>query len=157
MKLLGRGHSIDFGTAATAYGNQATVNVMLNNQNPNDLFGRRGQYGVTINTLVASNQIFLENALPRIEVMDDTYYDDHGALQLYIPNGYLVVFGKRPNNRPLGNYRMTFNAQTGGGGSYMKIVDNTTRDVPRKIVVHRGHNGGPVIYFPSGVIVMKVY
>jgi len=33
---------------------------------------------------------------------------------------------------------------------------NTGTPVPRKIDVHRGHNGGTVIFYPKGVISMKV-
>lgn len=155
-KLLGRGHSVAFNQKARAFANQVTVNNMLANTNAADLGGRRGNMGATLNSLVGDNTIYMENALPQVEVMDDGYYDDYGAFQQFIPNAKVVVVGVRPNGRPVGEYRKTYNVNTNGGGSYMKVVDNMDRDVPREIVVHRGHNGGPVIMFPSAIIVMSV-
>jgi hypothetical protein len=88
--------------------------------------------------------------------MDDGYFDDNGTFQLFIPNGKVVVIGLRPNGRPAGAYRMTYNVTNNGGGSYMFVDDSRGEDVPPQIVVQRGHNGGPVIWFPSAIVVMNV-
>jgi hypothetical protein len=52
---------------------------------------------------------------------------------------------------------MTRNANNPGAapGAYQKVVDNTD-DVPRTVIVHDGHNGGPVVYYPSAICVMTV-
>jgi hypothetical protein len=41
-------------------------------------------------------------------------------------------------------------------GPYMRVIDTGEIVIPRSIEVHDGHNGGPVIYFPSAVVVMSV-
>jgi hypothetical protein len=156
VKLLARGHSVAFNAAARGYANQVTVNNMLANTNSADLAGRRGSAGSTFNSLTNDNTIFTDNALPQIEVMDDGYFDDNGTFQLFIPNGKVVVIGIRPNGRPVGAYRMTYNVTNNGGGSYMFVDDSRGEDVPPQIVVQRGHNGGPVIWFPSAIVVMNV-
>lgn len=155
VKLLGRGHSVDFGSKARAIGNQTTVNNLLGNLNANDLFGKRGPNGSTFNSLTNDNTILLENGLPQVEAFDDGYYDDNNAFQLFIPNNVLVVFGVRPNNRPVGKYRKTYNANTDKPGSFMTLKD-TKGETVRRITVGRGHNGGPVIQFPSAIVIMNV-
>jgi hypothetical protein len=98
-------------------------------------------------------------------VMDDGYYDDDGAWQLLIPDDKVVVFGRRSSGARLGEYRRTRNAQNPGiaPGPYIIVTDNlstgtsnTTTPVPRKVTVHRGHNGGPVIFYGNAVVVMSV-
>ena len=154
-KLLGRGHSVDFGSKATAYGNQLTVNNLLSNQNPSDLFGRRGPNGSTFNSLVGDNSILLENALPQVVAYDDGYYDDNGVFRLFIPDNTMILFGVRPNNRPIGSYRKTYNANGDRPGSFMTIKDTKGEDV-RHITLGRGHNGGPVCWFPSAFVILNV-
>jgi hypothetical protein len=53
---------------------------------------------------------------------------------------------------------MTRNANNPGmaPGRYQKIIDRGENEVPRKIEVHRGHNGGPVIYFPGSIVAMTI-
>jgi hypothetical protein len=155
IKLLQRGHSVDFGSRAVLYVNQTTANNLMNNQNAADLFGRRGMYGATFNSLANDNAILLENGLPQIEVYDGGYYNDQGVFTLYIPNNTGVLVGMRPGGQPVGNYRRTFNAVNNGGGSYMKI-QNETDEVPPRITVQRGHNGGPVVFFPSALVILNL-
>lgn len=155
IKLLARGHSVDFGSKATLYVNQTTANNLMNNQNAADLFGRRGMYGATFNSLANDNSILLENGLPQIVVYDGGYYNDQGVFTLFIPTNTGVLVGGRPGGQPVGNYRRTFNATNNGGGSYMKIVDDED-DVPRRITIHRGHNGGPVVKFPSALVILNI-
>lgn len=154
-KLLGRGHSVDFGSKAIAYGNQLTVNNLLGNLNPNDLFGRRGPNGSTFNSLPADNGILLENALPQVQAYDDGYYDDNGTFRLFIPDNVMILFGQRPNNRPIGSYRKTYNANGDKPGSFMTLRDTKGEDV-RHITLGRGHSGGPVVWFPSAYIILNV-
>ncbi len=40
-------------------------------------------------------------------------------------------------------------------GPYTLVIDRREDEVPRQIQVHDGHNGGPVIYYPSGVVVLS--
>jgi hypothetical protein len=69
----------------------------------------------------------------------------------------VVVIGNRRDGQPIGEYRMTRNANNPGAapGPYMKIVDDPD-EVPRTVAVHDGHSGGPVVYYPSAIAVMTV-
>jgi len=158
VKLLARGHSVSFGRQATAYMNQTTFNYAMNNTNANDIGGKRVAPSVNILELDQINKVLFDNDLPQIEIYDDTYLDDAGTPQLYIPNSKVVVFGARPGGQPLGEYRMTRNANNPnmGPGAYTKVIDTMDREVPRRVEVHDGHNGGPVIFFGSGVVEMSV-
>src|SRR5579872_927778 len=127
----------------------------MGNQNAADLFGRRGMYGATFNSLRDDNAIFLENALPQIEVYEGGYLNDQDVFTLFIPDNKGVLVGMRPGNAPVGAYRRTYNAQSNGPGSYMKIVEDED-EVPTRVVIHRGHSGGPVIYYPNAVVLLNL-
>ena len=159
MKLLGRGRSTSFGAQARAYMNQVTFNNMLSSTNVSDIAGRRT---IGLNALVALNRdevnrVLLGEDLPQVVVYDDGFIDDAGVFQLYIPDGTVVVIGTRPAGQPVGEYVMTRNVNNPGGapGAYVKIVDKAD-EVPREIKVHDGHNGGPALYYPGAVVVMRV-
>lgn len=157
VKLLARGHSVSFGNKAHLYINQTQANYLLENLNAGDLYGRRGTAGSTFNTMADDNRIFFENDLPQIVVYDEGYYDELGVFQLFIPTGKGVLIGGRPNGRPVGNYRMTYNANGNAPGSFMRVVDTGPETPsPRKVIVERGHNGGPVIFFPSAVVLLNI-
>jgi len=113
----------------------------------------------TINNLPALNQLLAGDDLPQIVVYDQGYLaDPGGAFTLYIPNNKVVVVGQRPNNIPVGEYRMVRNAnnQNLAPGAYQKVIDHGDSQVPRKIEVHDGHNGGPALLFPSAIVTMSV-
>lgn len=156
VKLLARGHGVSFGRQAKAYMNAATANALMRNTNASDLGGRRMAGGATFNSLTDNNSIFIENDLGQVIVMDDGYYDESSVFQLYIPNNKVVVIGQRPLGRSVGEYRITRNANNpnAGPGPYTIVVEDD--DPPKHIEVHDGHNGGPVIWYPSAVVVMTV-
>jgi hypothetical protein len=158
VQLLARGHSVDFGQAAVAYMNQATFNSFISNTNTSDLFGRRTAGLGTFNNITQTNELLAGDNLPRIVVYDGGYLDNSGTFQLFIPNNKVVVVGKRPAGQPVGAYRFTRNVNNleTGVGPYTRVVDHGPLKIPRKIEVHDGHNGGPVLYFPSAVVVMTV-
>lgn len=160
VKILSRGSSIVFDNQSVAYGNAVTVNNLMMNTNPEDLFGRRLAMGSTLNSLSDTNGIFLSNDLPRVVPYDEGYLDENGVFQLFIPNNVLILVGRRTSGARIGAYRMTRNANNpdAGPGPYTRVIDNisTTREVPRQINVHDGHNGGPVMYFPSAIVRMTV-
>ena len=76
----------------------------------------------------------------------------------FIPNNKAIVVGKRPAGQPLGEYKMTRNANNPGlaPGAYQKVIDRRDQHVPATIEVHDGHNGGPALFFPSAIVVMNV-
>lgn len=155
VQLLARGHSVSFGPTARAYLNQVTFNKLIANTNANDLFGRKLTFA-TINTVADVNALLAAEGLPQIVIYDHGYLDDSGTFQPWIANDKVVVIGQRPGNQDLGEYRMTRNANNPGAapGAYMKVIDKVD-EVPRNIEVHDGHNGGPVIWFPSAIIVLS--
>lgn len=159
VQLLSRGTSTQFDGGATAYMNRTVANELLGNTNTSDLGARLKTAGV-VPGLGEMNRILLDQGLPQCEVMDDGYYDDNGTWQQFIPNDTVVVVGRRQNGDPLGEYLMTRNANNENlsPGSYISVVDSLTtgNPVPRRFEVHRGHNGGPAIYYPNGVVVMSV-
>lgn len=162
------GHSVDFGGAAIMYMNQFTANNMLNNQNTADLYGRKLAIGATINDIADIKGYWAGQNLPRIQVYDDGYQTgplkSGGVFKKYIPNGTAVVIGVRPGGVPIGEYQMTRNASNGyKPGSYRYVIDrangggsgNAEKRTPANIEIHRGHNGGPAIYYPSAVLIMS--
>jgi hypothetical protein len=76
-----------------------------------------------------------------------------------VPDGYLVVIGKRNNNAQLGEFTLTLNVNNPGHAPtpYARVFDSRdTEAPPRRIEVHRGFNGGPKLWYPSAIVVMKV-
>jgi hypothetical protein len=140
--------------------NRKTVNYLFANTNSGD-FGARLKTAGIIPGLGEANRIFTDQGLPTIEVMNDGYTDAKGVWQYFLPDNKIVVVGQRPNNQPLGEYLMTRNASNANAapGSYVYVWDSMRDNggrPPRRIEVHYGHNGGPVIYYPNGVCVMSV-
>lgn len=163
------GLSVDFGAAATAYMNQVTANNLLNNQNTADLNGRRAAFGATVNDLAAIGSYWAGQNLPKIQVYDQGYQTapiaKGGRYVKYLPDGLVVVVGARPMGARVGEYQLTRNASNGyRPGSYRYVIDrangggegNAQKRTPANIEVHRGHNGGPSIMYPSAVVVMHV-
>jgi len=62
-----------------------------------------------------------------------------------------------PGNEPVGNYWYTRNAVgcTVDSGPWMKLVDTCAREVPRRITIFDGHNGGPMINYPRQLVVFR--
>lgn len=158
VKLLARGHSVSFGGQAVAYANQKTVNAMLLNTNAADLYGRRTQGLGTFNTLSQINGLLTMDDLPGLVAYDEGYLNSAGTFVPFIPDNKVVVVGKRPAGQVVGEYKMVRNANNPGmaPGPYMKVIDHGDEKVPRLIEIHDGHNGGPVIYFPSALVIMSV-
>jgi hypothetical protein len=158
VQLLARGKSVDFSAGAEVWMNQTTFNQFISNSNSADLFGRR-QAGLSlINNITDANALLSGENLPSIRIYDKGYFDETNTFQLFIPNNKAVVIGRRPAGQTVGQYRMVRNANNPGlaPGAYTKIVDNGDNDVPRNIVVHEGHNGGPVLFYGTAIVVMTV-
>lgn len=168
IQLKSRGHSVNFGRKAKCFVNRKTGNDILSNSNATDLYGRRtGQAagpalppGGTLNTLKDVNAVLLDQDLPEIVIYDEGYLSDGtdgnaaGSFQLFIPNGEAVVVGVRPAGQTIAQFRYTRNANNpdAGPGAYMRVIDKGEIQIPRSVEVHDGFNGGPVIFFPSGIV-----
>lgn len=154
IQLLSRGYSVNFGAGARLYVNRTTANNLANNQNSADIYGRRTAGLASPNSLSDMNTIFMGEDLPQIVIYDETYIDDAGAVQLFIPNGQGVLVGVRPAGQTVGQYQMTRNTNNPNmrPGAYMKVIDRGETEVPRSIDVHDGHNGGPALFYPSALV-----
>jgi hypothetical protein len=159
LRLLVRGKSVNFGSGAVARGNAITISAALLNRNPNDIGGMRisqGDFRVgTSITLNDMNTILRNAGSPVLEEYDEGYNrESDGNLITWIPDYVLSIVGRRANGDPLGEYRMVRNVNNpaNAAGRYSKVIDNLDRDVPRKISVHQGHNGGLVLFYPSAIV-----
>lgn len=162
ITLLHRGYSVVFDASATAYMNRSTYFQFINNKNDSDLFGRRKDGLATINNLGALNALLTGDDLPSIKIYDNTYQDENDNPQLFIPDGKVVIVGKRPGNIPVGGYIMTRNASNPSftPGAYTRVTDSADsgmNPVPRMIKVEDGHNGGPAVEYPSSVVIATMY
>jgi hypothetical protein len=157
VQLKSRGYSVNFGSTAKLYMNRTTFNTMLINTNSADLYGRRTSGFGTINGPNQLNELLMTDDLPSIVIYDEGYLDEGGLFQLFIPNNKVVMIGARRDAEAVGEYRMTRNATNPGmsPGAYTKIVDDPN-EIPRSVSVHDGHNGGPVLFYPSAIVVLTV-
>jgi hypothetical protein len=159
LPILARGNSTNFGVKAEAWMTQVTFNNLIGNTNTNDIRGERLDNNRTVESVADVNLVLTRNNLPQIRIYEDGYYDDAGAFHTYIPDTIVLVVGKRANNAPLGKFRMTKNmAAPGGKGVYDKVITRGMLDdepPPPKIDVHRGFNGGPVLFYPKSIFIMQ--
>jgi hypothetical protein len=156
-----RGTSTVFDSGAVALMNLKTVQDMLFNTNPNDLGGMRvamlGLFraGTPLN-LADVNDIFRQQNVPIVQSYDETYITEAGVITKWIPDNVASIVGRRTNGDPVGEYRMVRNMVNGGApGRYEEVLDYTqgpARKIPPSIEVHRGHNGGPVLFYPSAIV-----
>lgn len=161
VKLKHRGHSIQLDGNAAAWMNTLTLNYMLSNTNQADLFGRRSQGLETIEGIDQYNKfIALRDNLPQIKEYDEGYLDNAGAFQTFIPDGVVILIGRRTNGAALGEFTLTRNADNGGASSpLIKVVEHGLKEdqaPPAKIGVYRGFNGGPRVFYANSIVVMKV-
>ena len=157
VALLHRGFSVRFDKAASALMNLDTANDVRLNTNAADLGGKRRDFGATFNSIKDVNEVFLENDLPSLKTYDEGYYDSTGTFQLYIPNSTIIVRGRRLDGASVGEWLQTRNAHNfnQAPGTYMYVEDSMGKSPPRYVRVHRGFNGGPVVEFPSAIVIMQ--
>jgi hypothetical protein len=159
VQLLGRGQSGGFGAGAVAMVNQVTANRLLSNTNDNDLGGKFGNNGLgRVTSINGMNNILSMEGLPTVAVYDDGYYNEAGVWTQWIPDGVVIVIGRRDNGAPIGAFRYTFNVNNPGGepAPYTRVIDRTEDTIPAEIEVHDGFNGGPVIFYPGSIVKMLV-
>jgi hypothetical protein len=157
VRPFARGFSVSFGKRSKAFANTTTITNMLNNQNQNDLGGKRQALGASVLDLESMNRILLANDCPQVEEWDGIWQDDAGANNLDITNGTVVVKGIRLDGAPIGNWINTRNVVNPGfaPGPYYEVFQ-PFQQVPPTVEIHRGVNGGVALYFPSAIVVMKV-
>jgi hypothetical protein len=148
------GQSVSFRAGSFLICNYVTANYLLNNQNANDLFGKRIGGGNTTLTLNDVNNVFVMNDIPSIRVYNGGYIDSTNTWQYFIPNGKLLLVGRRVTGSRIGFYRFTRNVNSPNAAPtpYVRVIDHSVDTVPPVVEVHDGHNGGPVIQFPGSII-----
>ena len=159
VQLLARGHSVNMGATAKAYMNRVTFNNMRTNTNSADVYGRRTAGLGTPNNLELLNSLLTGDDLPQIVIYDDGYLaDTTGIFTPFIPNNKVVVVGQRPAGQSVAKYIMTRNANEPNmaPGAYMYVADFREEGKAPSVGVFDSHNGGPIIQYPSSVIVMSV-
>jgi hypothetical protein len=164
VQNLGVGFGIQFDNSAQAWLNRITANMLLANNNPADLQGRRNAYGATVvNSIPAVNAVLGNEGLPQLNIYDEGYFNDANTFTKFIPDGVVIVIGRRTTGEVIGNYVQTRNAVNDqfAPGPYAFVKDyasaNTVeKRVPPSIEIHQGHSGGPALYFPRAVVKMTV-
>lgn len=105
LKFRGTGASA---MGAKEYMNQTMVNLLLENVNDDDLRGFRSQNFLSLAfSLEELNKINEARGLSTIVPYDEGYIDANGDFQLFIPDGFSVVVGKRPAGQVVGGFGMT--------------------------------------------------
>jgi len=157
VQLKGRGTSARFDVESAAYMNRVTANNLFANTNANDVgkAGLTAWAGSFMGPDVINTQ-FKAQGLPQIQIYDQGYIDDGGNFQPYIPDGKVIFVGVRPGGTPPGHFFHTRNAlgATVGSGAWQKVIDTVEREVPRRIGLYRGFNGGPAIEYPRMIVVL---
>lgn len=161
-KLRHRGHSVSFGRNASLYLNSQDVNSLLSNTNPNDLGAKRVitvGAGAQPMTLADVNRYLIEADLPQIVEYDDSYLDESGAVQMFIPQGYGVLVGAREYGDPVAEFIFTRQAdliRSGsklGDGDFSNIYfDFELKKNPARGISTLAFNGAPAFYFPSAIV-----
>lgn len=150
------GLGYDFGPSSKLFMNFVTLQYLYNNTNANDLFGKRQQFGATINSLADLNQILLQRGLPVIQIVEDSYVDTSGVAQRMIPDGYVVHVGNHwAMGMKAGEFVLTRNGIVPNhvgiyaANGYLPVE-------PKLPYTVRAFNGGPRLNYPNQVKVYKV-
>lgn len=164
VQAKGLGKGVSFGASAMAILNRVTLNKLLSITNTSDIGGRRTLGGGTINSLAEINRILNGEDLPALTVYDEGYYTDANIFTKFVPDDKVIFIGSRTSGEKIGEYLMTRNISNPGygPGSYDFVRDRTgnapdgQKYVPANMEIHRGHNGGPAIYFPGSICILSV-
>lgn len=157
IQLFEEGRSTSFGPNAKAFMNRRTFNNMVANLNANDLAGRRVTGLLSVLNINEINSILLGEGLPQIVIYNDGYFTDASVWTPFIPNNRVVVVASRSNGT-VAEYQMVRNATNPNmePGAYTRVIDTVDREVPRRLEVHDGHNGGPALFYPGDIVNMSV-
>lgn len=151
------------GTCTTYIMNRTTINRLLENRNPNDL--GRGNLSSCCNTMTLEwiNAQLAAQGLGQIVVYDNRWLDDNGGIQLFIPDGAVIIKGCRPDTTQVGHYYLTksmndcLEMKGDSQGMWYYFHDTCGTKIAREITVGAGHNGGPIIEYPEMIISAQVF
>lgn len=158
--LLFRGKGASM-AGARAYANRKTINYLLENSNTNDIRGLLNlQTTITIGTQEV-NKILAMRGLPELIQYDEGYYDANGNFTLFIPDGKIVVVGRRAPGEVIGDFVLTRTAYRLVNGEptpgiWSRIIPPQDDSINPTILVGAGFKGGPRIFYPGSVVAMTV-
>ena len=159
IALVPFGKSVDM-AGSTLWVNQVQMNYLLANRNANDIWGLRMAGGATMNGINDINAIFALRGLPTVKVYDGIYLADNatrlGSATRYIATGKGIVIGRRTDGAPIGEFAETYSLVNNSSAPYRKVKDKRFEDIPGTIEVHAGFTGGPIIKYPSAVVVCNL-
>jgi len=161
---------------AIGYMNQKTANDLLNNKNENDLWGFRGQNFMSLTfSLKQVTSIFEDRGLAIPKVYDGGYVDRNGDFQFFIPDGVVIIKGKRQLNQAVANFATTpsLHRKTPAGvnapGFFSILEINGQPNTGAGVVLSElgnasnpqikhtgGVYGGPVCWYPRSFVKMDV-
>jgi hypothetical protein len=97
---------------------------------------------------------FPENTTVVVTDNGDYPDGDGGDFRPFIRDGNMILIGTLPEKQKVGEYWVTRNANNPEyrPGIFSKIVERDNGEVE----VHQGFNGGPVLYAPYAVVVLRV-
>lgn len=151
------------GDCVRYYMNRTTLNRILENSNGLDL--GRGNLSACCNTIGLDwvNAQFASQGLGRIVIYDNRWVDEQGGIHLFIPDGWVIIKGCRPDAVVPGHYYLTkvLNSciELSGDmqGMWYFLHDNCGEKIVREITVGAGHNGGPILEYPEMIISAQVF
>lgn len=154
------GVSVDF-RGGTLLMNRTTANVIVGNQNAADIGGKRLANGATANALEDVNNLLLANDLPTIQIYSEGFYaepEGSGAFTRFCPNGKIALVGKRTDGEPIGESNVTRAAQNDDQApDWFLFVRDFRKEVPARIEVTGGFNGGPKVYHPEALAIINAF
>lgn len=152
MQLLNRGHSVLFNERATFFVNRKWATHLIGNRNASDLGGMKLPNGQTVNSLGDANVVLEARGLPKVEVFDGGYLDGSNTFVPFIGDNKGTLVGVRADGQPIGYFANCMNANNPESkpGDYWEVYEEPRP--PKRVEVHHGFNGGPVIEYPSAVV-----
>jgi hypothetical protein len=163
LRKRAAGIGATFGKGSKVFINAIDFEHLTLNANPADVFGRRTQYGATINNIADVNKLLKEqnsgeDDLPEIAVWDGGHYSNATTFQRHIPTGTAIVLGKRLDGSPLGEYRVcrNMNNPEGAAGFYQRFRDLREQRSPPAFELEQGHNGGPVVWYTQPIARLNI-
>lgn len=155
---LENGQDVTFSAAGGAYQlmNAVTARHIFKNANAADLGGKKVEGGNTLNGINATNNIFLEYDIPPIRVYNKGYKDASATFQKWIPDGKVLLVGKRLSGVRVGAYRYTINQVSLNAATKPVVFTKIRTDLtPEVVEVHDHHNGGPILQYPGALAVVN--
>jgi hypothetical protein len=152
-----RGTSNDFGYRATILLNSKTMKDFYLNANAADYAGRTNSNGGSFVAMQEYDRIRQGYNLPEFVVWDGGYLTEDNTYTLDIPDDELLIVAGRPDGATPGEFSITRNEITKSPTPYTAIKDYSKAgpngpEIPPRIEVHAGFNGGAVLHRPSQLL-----